>query len=217
MSNRTLRREEVVVFYFDVIGTTGQLLSNSPRALQRLWQFQRQSRNEFAFSNGSTVITIADNICARMKMSEPGMPESAVKYAEEVMRQARANGFCNYFGAMTRGIHKFDLTDRCFSSTEDTTEIRSRHIDVISEPYMRAVIAEYWSADLARNNRLPAPEPCIWIGTDVISDQDLEAYASVHGGVSLVGRPFDLCQYPRSDGRMWQFSESTFCPIDLSV
>lgn len=212
-----LQRVEVVIFYFDLIGFTGQYLSNANATLQRLWQFQKESRSQFPFSiYGSAVKTVADNVWARIPISEPGMPELAVEYAKRIMCQARKNGFSNYFGAMTRGIHEFDLADRWFSSAEDTTDIRSQHIDVISEPYMRGVIAEYWSADLARNNRLPARAPCIWVGTDVISDKDLLAYISVHGGVSFVRGPFDLRQHPRSDGKTWQFEQSTFCAIDLS-
>jgi hypothetical protein len=84
-----------------------------------------------------------------------------------------------------------------------------------SEPHIRAVIAEKWSANLAKAKNLPVPSPCVWVGSEVCDGNRIEDV--IYGQrVPFVSDPavFDLKMYPLG-GRTWPFARSVFQAIRL--
>jgi hypothetical protein len=211
-----LQTEEVIILLFDVIGLSDSYFEDRAGTLDRLWQWQNIARDRFPFSQPNAAVkTLADTVWARIPLYDGPAAELAVAYAILVMRAARDAGFANYFGVLTRGLHSHDVFQRTLVTGGDGTDIRQQHIDMISEPHMRAAIAEKWSAYLDREGQLPVPSPSVWVGADVIEPRDLTVYLSIRQqGVVPKGRPFDLKQYPRN-GRPWSFAQSVFQAIGL--
>jgi hypothetical protein len=202
---------EVYVFYFDVVGFAQQFLEHGESALERLRRFQRRSRHEFAFGREhSYIVTLYDNVWARLNTAEPGMPSLLLDFAGHVMQAAESEGFPKYFGAITRGSHFYDPTDRMLVGGETFEDLREQHIDATSEPHIRAAFAEKWAATLQ------LPHNCVWVSSEVADPSTLAAQAGFpDSAFDPVGPAFDVSSAPLPNGRGWPFSESRFgaiCP-----
>ena len=200
---------DAYVFYFDVSGFVDDYLANRTDALHRLRLFQRAARAEFAFGhNHSYVATIYDNVWARLNAVEPGMPSLLLNFAGSTMRAAHDHGFERFFGCVTRGIHDFDPRDRMLVGGASLEDLREQHLDVTSEPHIRAAYAEKWS----RVSNLP--QDSVWVCSDVVAPALLPAEAAYPDATfEPFGNEFDLAQLSLQNGRMWAFQPSTFRAI----
>ena len=125
MTTFPISNVDVYVFYFDVIGLVEDFLVNSPNALDRLRKFQRSARTHFTFGHDhSYVVTLYDNVWARLNAAEPGMPSCLLDFAGHTMRAAELQGFRRYFGCITRGKHDFDPNDRMLVGGESFEDLR---------------------------------------------------------------------------------------------
>ena len=200
---------DAYVFYFDVIGFVDDYLANGADALHRLRLFQRAARAEFAFGHEhSYVATIYDNVWARLNAVEPGMPSLLLNFAGDTMQAAREYGFNRFFGCITRGVHDFDPNDRMLVGGENFEDLREQHLDVTSEPHIRAALAEKWSR-LAR-----FPKDCIWISSEVSNLPSLSAQCAYpNSSFEPFGPAFDLAGAELQGGRTWPFASSRFRAI----
>jgi hypothetical protein len=200
---------DVYVFYFDIVGFVDEFLANSDTALERLRRFHRRAREEFAFGReNSYVVTLFDNLWARLNASEPGMPSLLLDYAGHVMHAAEVEGFGRFFGAITRGTHRYDPSDRMLVGGESFEDLREQHIDATSEPHIRAASAEKWAA------ALELPKQCVWVSDEAAEPATLSAHAGFPDSkFAPFGGPFDLAATPLPSGRKWPFSRSRFGAI----
>jgi len=200
---------EVFVFYFDVLGFVDQYLSSPTSALNRLRAFQRAAREAFAFGREhSYVVTLYDNVWARFNVTELGTPSLLLDFAGHTMSAAQSHGFPHFFGAITRGIHDFDPNDRMLVGGESFEDLKEQHLDVTSEPHIRAAFAEKW----ARVNDLP--KDCVWVGADVADLEGLEAQAGFpDSAFGPFGETFDLANLSLQNGSGWPFDASRFRAI----
>jgi hypothetical protein len=154
------------------------------------------------------VVTLFDNIWSRVNSDDPGQPSLLLKFAGDVMRAALDEGFDKFFGAVTRGVHDFDPNDRLLVGRDDFEDLSEQHIDVTSEPHIRAAYVERW----ARN---PAfPQNCVWVSSDVLDLRTIPAEAEFEDvDFEPFGDAFDIANVPLSDGRQWPFAPSTFRAI----
>jgi hypothetical protein len=200
---------EVYVFYFDVIGFVDEYLAHGSKALDRLRTFQRSARAEFVFGHKhSYVVTLYDNVWARFNAIEPGMPSLLLDFAGRVMRAAHSHGFHRFFGSVTRGVHDFDPNDRMLVGGESFEDLKEQHLDVTSEPHIRAAFADKWS-------RLDQfPKDCVWVCNDVVDLTLLPAHCAYpDSAVEAFGEEFDLAQVPLQNGQAWPFGSSKFRAI----
>jgi hypothetical protein len=197
------------VFYFDIVGFVEVFVSNRQEALDRLRRFQKNARHAFPSGHEHTyVVTLFDNVWSRVNADDPGQPSLLLKYAGDVMRAALNEGFCNFFGAITRGVHDFDPNDRLLVGRENFEDLSEQHIDVTSEPHIRAAYVERW----ARNPSFP--QSCVWVSSDVLDLRTLPAHAQFNGcDFEPFGDEFDISGVPLSDGRQWPFVPSKFRAI----
>jgi len=174
--------------------------------LEQLRGFQRAARAEFAFGHEhSYVATIYDNVWARFNAIEPGTPSLVLDLAGHAMKAALAHGFPHFFGCITRGMHEFDPNDRMLVGGENFEDLREQHIDVTSEPHIRAAHAERWS-------RLSAfPRDCVWVSSEVLDLKLLPAECSFPDStVAPFGETFDISHAALRNGERWKFSPSQF-------
>lgn len=202
---------DVYVFYFDVVGFADQFLEHGHAALERLRRFQRISRHAFEFGREhSYVVTLYDNVWARVNVAEPGLPSLLLDYAGQIMSSAESEGFPKYFGAITRGSHFYDPNDRMLVAGENFEDLREQHIDATSEPHIRAAFAEKWTA------KLQLPQNCVWVSSEVAEPSTLAAQGGFpDSSFDPFGPVFDVADLPMPNGRRWPFSESRFgaiCP-----
>lgn len=197
------------MFYFDVVGFVDEFLARGDSALERLRNFHRSARHEFAFGRESSyVVTLFDNVWARLNANEPGMPSLLLDFAGNVMHAAEAEGFPKFFGAITRGMHTYDLNDRILVGGNSFEDLREQHIDATSEPHIRAASAEKWAA------ALELPRHCVWVSAEAAHPASLSAEAGFPDSTfEPFGGPFDLAATPLPNGRKWPFSQSTFGAI----
>jgi hypothetical protein len=208
---------EAFIFYFDLIGVMDQFIAAPDETLERLRGFQARARAEFPLSGPhSTVKTLADNVWARVNANEQSADVWTLELAARAMRAAEDFGFPRYFGAITRGEHSVDLADRTTIAGSDPTDFLVQHIDMTSEPHMRAALAEKWSAHLDRNKSCPVAVPSVWVSEEVFPDGTIDD--------SLFGLPlpfkirresFDLKNVAGPGGRSWPFECSRFRAIAL--
>jgi hypothetical protein len=206
---------DAFIFYFDLIGVVDQFLSQQGETLERLRQFQARARARFPFGEPHcTVKTLADNVWARVNASEHTGAVGMLELAARVMEAAHEFCFPNYFGVITRGDHVFDVLDRTTVTGSDPTDFLVQHIDMTSEPHIRAALAEKWSASLARDKLSPVPVPSVWISEEVFPERDIEDAVC---GLSLpfvVRRErFDLSRLPGPAGKQWPFPHARFRAI----
>jgi len=200
---------DAYVFYFDVVGFVDDFLDSGAEALNRLRAFQRSARRAFSFSHGhSYVVTLYDNVWARLNAVEPGTPSLLLDFAGRTMAAARREGFNRFFGCITRGVHDFDPADRMLVAGETFEDLREQHLDLTSEPHIRAAAAEKWS----RCTELPTN--CVWVSAEVVDLSALPAHGQFcDGAFEPYGESFDLAQVHTPNGRVWPFSPSTFRAI----
>lgn len=205
----TVRRIEVYVFYFDVVGFVDDYLSYGEEALNRLRRFQRSARHAFEFGgDDSYVVTLYDNVWSRVNASEPGLPSLLLDFAGRVMRAAEAEGFDKYFGCITRGSHDYAPDDRMLVGGESFEDLREQHLDVTSEPHIRAALCEKWR----RHSKLP--DNLVWVSSEAVVPSTLEAQAGFpNSEFEPYGGEFNLAARPLTDGRLWPFSQSIFRAI----
>lgn len=200
---------DVYVFYFDVVGFVDQYLAHGTEALNRLRNFQRSARAAFAFGHKhSYVVTLYDNVWARLNVIEPGMPSLLLDFAGHVMHASCSHGFDRFFGSITRGVHDFDPNDRMLVGGESFEDLKEQHLDVISEPHIRAALADKWS-------RLDSfPKNSVWVCEDVLDLGSLPAQCNYpNSAFDSFGDEFDLAQVPLQNGQVWPFNSSRFRAI----
>jgi hypothetical protein len=206
---------DAFIFYFDLIGVREQFLAAQQETLARMRAFQAKSRAAFPlFGPHSTIKTLADNVWARVNADEESADVLTIELATRTMKAACEFGFDNYFGVITRGEHVFDLIDRTLFAGADPTDIQIQHIDMTSEPHMRAAFAEKWSAHLARNNALPVPAPCVWISEETFPESGIDAaLCGIDLPCTIGMKTFDLATLPGPSGKRWPFKQSRFRAI----
>jgi hypothetical protein len=205
-----LRTVGVWVFHFDLVNfIDGQYLKTGVDALHRLRKFQHKARDAFDLTGHehSYIMTAADNVWVRVSQKEPGLPSLLIDFAGRVMTSAEDEGFTQYFGAITRGDHTYDARDRMLIARENFEDLSEQHIDLISEPHIRAAMAEKWSASGA------GPTNCVWVSIEAIAPSTVQAECSYPGSTCVTfGDVFDLKAHMRK-GVAWPFQESLFQAI----
>lgn len=214
----TLQEMEAFIVHFDVLGIRAKYLSDTS-VLTRLREFQRSVR-ESKFPVGcdwSTLITLYDNVWARINAAETIADVIALELAIDVMKCAKDNGFHEYFGACTKGVHTFDIIDKTLVG--DACDIRIQHIDTLSEPHMRAACLEKWQTELHKDGSDPVTTPCIWIAEEVADYETLVDYKRWQEfDFSILSPALDFNGYPLIDGRKWPFPEhSKFTAIGIAA
>jgi hypothetical protein len=206
---------DAYIFYFDLIGVLDSFIADQADTLNRLREFQRESRNFFPVgAPSSTLKTLADNVWVRLNTEENIADIRVLEIAARVMLAASNNGFEKFFGAVTRSKHEFDLFDRTVVTGGDPTDLRIQHIDMTSDAHMRAALAEKWSAFLAKSNKSPTPPNCVWVSEDLYGDQGTVDDNLYEADLPLRwGKTFDLAKLPGPGGRAWPFAQSKFRPI----
>jgi hypothetical protein len=211
----TLERIECFVFHFDLVGVARAYVADPPGVLDRIRCFQRASRRYFTFSGpGSYVVTAADNIWCRVNVHQPGTPSLVFNFAGSVMREAVRAGFKSFFGAITRGIHESDPRDRTRVYSGESSELNEQHVDMLSEPHMRAAEAEKCSKRLNRDGRLPIEDSCVWVSEEVIGPSPIEGHAEYpDAAFEPSGGWFDLKELTSGTDAPWPFERSRFRAI----
>ena len=200
---------DVYVFYFDVAGFVDQYLAHGAEALDRLRKFQRAARVAFEFGHKhSYVVTLYDNVWARINVIEPGLPSLLLDFAGRVMHASRSHGFDRFFGSITRGAHDFDPNDRTLVGGGSFEDLKEQHLDVTSEPHIRAALAEKWSA-LER-----FPKDCVWVCCDAVDLASLPTQSTYpDSAFEPFGDEFDLAPVRLQNDRAWPFNASRFRAI----
>lgn len=200
---------EIYVFYFDVIGFVDQFLSQGEGALAELRAFQRKARAAFGFSwPHSFVVTLYDNVWSRINASQPGTPSLVLDFAGEVMNAAIDHGFSTFFGSITRGQHDYDPNDRMLVAKESWEDLTEQHLDITSEPHVRAALAEKWA------KRVSAAPNSVWVSSEVVGNDSLTALSSYPDSTfEPVDGWFDLSAQEVGGGRRWPFSHARFHAI----
>lgn len=205
-----IRKIDVYVFFFDVVGFVAKYLSTGEEALIRLRRFQCNARRAFEFDrDNSYVATVYDNVWSRVNATEPGLPSLLLNFAGRVMRAAEAEAFDKYFGCITRGIHDYAPDDRMLVGGDSLEDLREQHLDVTSEPHIRAALCEKW-------RRHPdLPDNCVWVSSEAVVPSTLEEQAGFpNNAFEPYGGAFDLAATPLRNGRPWPFPrQSTFRAI----
>jgi hypothetical protein len=201
----------VYVFYFDVIGFVERFLSEGQEALTNLRAFQRKARAAFEFSRpNSFVVTLYDNVWSRINASQPGTPSLVLDFAGTVMSAAIEHGFSTYFGAITRGIHDYDPSDRMLVAKNDWEDLTEQHLDITSEPHVRAALAEKWS------KRGTGTPNSVWVSSEVVNGGSLTGLSSFPtSAFEPVGGWFELTAL--DNGRRWPFAEARFHAIGPKI
>lgn len=125
------------------------------------------------------------------------------------MSAAIMNGFPHYFGAITKGLHDFDEDDRSLVGKESFEDLTEQHIDITSEPHIRAAMAEKWAKSFCN------PAECVWVSAEVGSSDDIDPYsypALPDSRFTLRSETVDLRDVPHCN-RKWPFEQSKFQAI----
>ena len=208
MRHEEIQRIDVYVFFFDVVGFVDQYLSIREEALIGLRRFQYNARRAFEFDRDhSYVVTAYDNVWSRVNATEAtenGLPSLLLNFAGRVMCAAEAEGFDKYFGCITRGVHDYCPDDRMLVGGESLEDLREQHLDVMSEPHIRAALCD----KLRRHSDLP--DNCVWVSSEAVDSSKLEEQAVfVNNAFEPYGGEFDLAGRPLRDGRLWPFSNNS--------
>lgn len=200
---------DVLVFYFDVANIISKFLDDQSETLRKLRAFQRRARREFPFSyEHSYVATLYDNVWCRVNAAQPGLPSLLFNFAGSVMDAARKEGFVEFFGCITRGQHEYCPEDRILVGSESFEDLTEQHIDITSEPHIRAAYSEKW-----RSLVPAAPKNSVWVSSEVLAGSTLEAEAGhADATFSAFDEEFDLSSRSR-DGKPWPFAQSKFYAI----
>jgi len=208
----TVQKVEVFVFYFDLSGVVARYLSDGQRTLDRLRAFQRQARAAFNFSRRhSFVATLYDNIWARINVAQPSTPSLVLDFAGNVMRLAMGHGFPTFFGCITRGWHDYDPDDRIVVAKDSFEDLTELHLDITSEPHVRAAMAEKWAKRSARAAGV------VWVSSEVAGSDSLAAMATfADSAFQPAGDWFDIHVFDESPRQIWPFAQSRFHAIRAS-
>lgn len=200
---------EVYVFYFDVIGFVDRFLSQGQEALTHLRAFQRTARAAFEFSRPhSFVVTLYDNVWTRINVSQPGTPSLVLDFAGKVMNAAIDHGFPTFFGAITRGIHDYDPNDRMLVAKNSFEDLTEQHLDITSEPHVRAAFAEKWA------KHVTAARDSVWVSAEVVANDSLSALSSYpDSAFEPFGSWFELGALDANGERRWPFAGARFHAI----
>jgi hypothetical protein len=142
---------------------------------------------------------------------QPGMPSLLLDFSGLVMTEAEANGFPKYFGAITRGIHEFDPLDRMLVGKEDFEDLTMQHIDITSEPHIRAALVEKW----AKNTEFGANS--VWVSNEVCRKDDVVAFANMFPDSGYRSFPESMDVLNIHGPTRWPFPQSVFHPIGPKV
>ena len=201
------------IFYFDVIGVVDQYLKNS-NVLHRIEDWQREVRDRFHFGHSQTTCkTMFDNVWARITSTHPEQDiYTVLDFAGRTMRAARRQGFNSYFGAITYGLHDFDIIDRTLVAGGQPTDILKQHIDTLGEAHIRAAFAEKWSLALYKQNKHPLLNS-VWVSEEALFMEDLYGVvtgSNVHHEYTVHNLKVDLTDPTLNTGKNWPFTESRF-------
>lgn len=204
----TAEAVEVFVFYFDVANVVAKFLEDETETLRRLRTFQRFARREFPFAyENSYVATLYDNVWCRVNAVQPGLPSLLLNFAGSVMQAARREGFNEFFGCITRGQHEYCLEDRILVGCESLEDLKEQHLDITSEPHIRAAHSEKWRP------LVPAPPNSVWVSSEVFAGSTLSAEAAYPDATfGVLSDEFDLSEACRN-GKPWPFAQSKFGAI----
>ena len=154
---------DLFVFYFDLANVVAQFLQDQSGTLRRLRSFQRTARHLFPFGyEHSYIATLYDNVWCRVNASQPGLPSLLFNFAGSVMSAARKEGFPHFFGCITRGRHEYSPDDRMLVAGGSFEDLKEQHIDITSEPHIRAAYSEKWRKFVA------APPNSVWVSSEEI-------------------------------------------------
>jgi hypothetical protein len=204
----------VYVFYFDVHKFVESFCREGTSALDRLRGFQRRARQLFEFGGEhSFVATLYDNVWSRINASEPGTPSLALNYAGSVMTAALEFGFSDFFGSITRGMHDFDPTDRLLIAGATHADLKEQHIDMTSEPHIRAALAEKWARRWKERPDAPAPNS-VWVSREVVGAEPIDLLSAYPDATfAPAGNWFDIRDAADDETRRWPYSHSHFHAI----
>ncbi|HMR80161.1 MAG TPA: hypothetical protein PKD61_33870, partial [Polyangiaceae bacterium] len=85
----------------------------------------------------------------------------------QTLNAAAECGFPEYFGAITGGVLEHDVNNDWLH--QPGAQITKQHISMLSDPYLRAAIAEKWSAGLSQGETA-TPCPTLDLGQRRSSD-----------------------------------------------
>ena len=202
------------IFYFDIIGVVDTYLKD-PSVIIRLENWQRDVRDKFNIGDSDTTCkTLFDNIWARITSRHPESDMYTVlDFAGTAMRLAKQHGFDNYFGAITYGLHEYDIFDRTLVAGGQPTDIIKQHIDTLGPAHIRAAFAEKWSATLYKKGKHPINN-AIWVSEEALfgikSLWEVSTYSNHHRTYSVPQLMIDLNDPTWNTGKPWPFVESKF-------
>jgi len=125
------------------------------------------------------------------------------------MNAAIDHGFPTFFGAITRGLHDFEPNERMLVSKDGWEDLTEQHLDITSEPHVRAALAEKW----AKGN-ISAAKNSVWVSSEVVGNNSLTALSSYPDSTfEPVGNWFELGALVDQGGRHWPFAETQFHAI----
>ena len=200
---------DVFVFYFDLANVVKKFLADQSGTLRRLGSFQRSARHLFLFGYEHCYIaTLYDNVWCRVNASQPGLPSLLFNFAGSVMSAARTEGFPQFFGCITRGKHEYCPNDRMLVGGASFEDLKEQHIDITSEPHIRAAYSEKW------RKFVTAPANSVWVSSEALGTSTLAAEASYPDATfTPLNGVFDLARTSLKDGQSWPFPQSRFHAI----
>jgi hypothetical protein len=208
---------EVFIFYFDLVGVTARFISDTDYTLACLRNFHARVRERFPVGGPHSALkTLADNVWARVNTSESVASDVHIMdLATRTMKAAEEYGFDKYFGVITKGLHTFSNEDRILVPNTDPTDILIQHIDMTSEPHIRAVMAEKWSSYLAKKEIYPIPVPSVWVSEEIFEGPIERELFGVDLQCVIRPESFNLNTYESEIGKKWPFDKSRFRAIAL--
>ena len=107
------------------------------------------------------------------------------------------------------------LTPSILVPNTDPTDILIQHIDMTSEPHIRAVMAEKWSSYLAKKEIYPIPVPSVWVSEEIFEGPIERELFGVDLQCVIRPESFNLNTYESEIGKKWPFDKSRFRAIAL--
>lgn len=193
--------ENAFFCYFDIIGIQKSLADGLAGTIERIrgWQDRVRALADIHVP-GSTIVTTADNIFARV---HPEEADQVVHIAETAANALGRFGFDSYFGAITFGQYTADPTAVHIWTGSQSTDIRKQHVEFLSEPWLRCAVAEKVSE---KNRGLPHSGKCVWLSEE--AEQQLQWVPPA------VATRFDLANVP---GVVWPYSPSKFIALPFDT
>lgn len=124
------------------------------------------------------------------------------------MKAAEDHGFPSFFGSITRGIHDYDLADRVLFGGKGPSDLKEQHLDITSEPHIRAALAEKWAKHFGQGRN------SVWVSSEVIGGDSITGLTGYpETAFEPVGNWVDLSAVETEVGHRWPFSQSRFHAI----